>query len=154
MIDIRVDLAALRRGHTIDGEICEIPGIGPIPVATATMLAADAIINILLVDGVDVTRVAHTGRTANAHQRSALRERTDTCEVPWCDVRHNLEIDHNNPWALTKTTSIDDLNVLCRYHHHLKTHHGYRLTGPPGNRQWHPPDHSDHRSGRDRTAQR
>jgi hypothetical protein len=139
MIDIRVDLTALRRGHTIDGEICEIPGIGPIPVATATMLASDAIINVLLTDGVDVTRVAHTGRTANAHQRTALRERTDTCEVPHCNVHDNLEIDHNNPWAITKTTRLDDLNVLCRYHHHQKTHNGYRLTGPPGNRQWHPP---------------
>jgi hypothetical protein len=139
MIHVRVDHSALRRGHTIDGEICEIPGIGPIPVATATMLAADSIINVLLVDGVDVTRIAHTGRTVNAHQRSALRERSSTCEVPGCDTRDNLEIDHNEPWALSKNTSLDNLNLLCPWHHYQKTHCGYRLTGPPGNRQWHPP---------------
>jgi hypothetical protein len=138
-VDIRVDWAALRRGHTIEGDVCEIRGIGPIPVATARMLAADSIINVLFVDGVEVTRVAHSGRTVNAHQRSALRERTETCEVPWCDARENLEIDHDEPWALSKTTSVDDLNVLCRFHHHQKTHNGYRLTGPPGDRRWHPP---------------
>ena len=103
MIHVRVDHTALRRGHTIDGEICEIPGIGPIPVATATMLAADAIINVLLVDGVDVTRIAHTGRTVTAHQRTALRERSSTCEVPGCDARNNLEIDHDDPWRSPRT---------------------------------------------------
>lgn len=139
MIHVRVDLTALRRGHTIDGEICEIPGIGPIPVATARMLASDSLIKILLVDGVDVIRVAHAGRTVNAHQRTAIRERTETCEVPSCDVRDGLELDHNDPWAVSKNTSLDNINALCRWHHYLKTHCGYRLTGPPGNRQWHEP---------------
>lgn len=139
MIHVRIDHTALRRGHVVDGEICEIPGIGPIPVTTATMLAADSIINILLTDGVDVTRIAHTGRTITAHQRTALRERSTTCEVPGCDTRTNLEIDHNDPWALSKNTSLDNLNLLCRWHHYQKTHCGHRLTGPPGNRQWHPP---------------
>src|SRR5262249_24493267 len=32
---VRIDFAALRRGHTTEGEVCEIPGIGPIPVATS-----------------------------------------------------------------------------------------------------------------------
>ena len=139
MIHVRVDLSALRRGRTVDGEICEIPGIGPVPVATARMLAADSIINVLLVDGVDVTRIAHAGRTVTAHQRSALRERSSTCEVPGCDARSNLEIDHNDPWALSKNTSLDNLNLLCRWHHYQKTHCGYRLTGTPGDRRWHPP---------------
>ncbi len=30
---IRVDLAALSRGEVSDGEVCEIAGVGPIPVA-------------------------------------------------------------------------------------------------------------------------
>jgi hypothetical protein len=139
MIHVRVDHAAIRRGHAVDGEICEIPGIGPVPVATARMLAADSIINVLLVDGVDVTRIAHTGRTVTAHQRSALRERSSTCEVPGCDARTNLEIDHDDPWALSKNTSLDNLNVLCRWHHYQKTHCGYRLSGTPGHRRWQPP---------------
>ena len=137
MVHVVVDYDALMRGHSVAGERCEIPGIGPIPVATARMLAADSIINVLLVDVVDVTRIAHTGRTVTAHQRTALRERTSTCEVPGCDTRTNLEIDHNDPWALSKNTSLDNLNLLCRWHHYQKTHCGHRLTGPPGHRQWH-----------------
>ena len=35
MVHVRVDHAALVRGHLESGEICEIPGIGPIPVEVA-----------------------------------------------------------------------------------------------------------------------
>lgn len=61
------------------------------------------------------------------------------CVVPGCGTRHNLEIDHDDPWALTKDTSLANLRRLCRHHHRQKTHDGYALTGPPGYWQWHPP---------------
>ena len=35
VMHLRVDAPALRRGHVEDGEVCEIPGVGPVPVATA-----------------------------------------------------------------------------------------------------------------------
>ena len=35
-MNIRIDLAALKRGHTEHGEICEIAGVGPIPFEAAT----------------------------------------------------------------------------------------------------------------------
>ena len=33
MINVLVDYAALVRGHTVAGETCEIPGMGPVPVS-------------------------------------------------------------------------------------------------------------------------
>ncbi len=36
---VRVDHTAFTRGHTEDGELCEIAGIGPVPVAVAQKLA-------------------------------------------------------------------------------------------------------------------
>ncbi|MGH2704161.1 MAG: hypothetical protein ACRDJ4_03430 [Actinomycetota bacterium] len=39
-VHVRVDHSALLRGHSVSGEICEIPGVGPIPVAVAESLAA------------------------------------------------------------------------------------------------------------------
>ena len=38
VINIRVDIDALKRGHTEHGEVCEIAGVGPIPVATADVI--------------------------------------------------------------------------------------------------------------------
>ncbi|HEX2267846.1 MAG TPA: hypothetical protein VHI97_06555 [Actinomycetota bacterium] len=33
---------------------------------------------------------------------------------------------------LRRTTKLEGLGRMCRWHHYLKTHHGYRVEGPPG----------------------
>ena len=136
---VRIDHAALVRGHTIPGEVCEIAGIGPIPVATARELARDAFLTAAVIDGFDVSTVVHLGRSATAHQRTALEARGMVCAVPGCGIVHGLEIDHVDGWAITRKTRVEHLDWLCHFHHGQKTHKSYRLEGPPGNRTWHPP---------------
>ena len=143
MIHVVVDYDALMRGHTVPGEQCEIPGIGPIPVSVARRLSEDAFLKVLLTNGVDVVAVAHGGRTIPAHLRSALEIRDPKCIVPRCDVRRNLEIDHRNTFGRTKVTKLDDLARLCRWHHHQKTFLGYTYRGGPGTWQWIPPQNRD-----------
>jgi hypothetical protein len=140
MVHIRVDHEALVRGHLESGEICEIPGIGPIPVAAARRLAVDSILSVLVTDGKDVTTVAHAGRTIPASLRRALMERDPTCVVPGCDHREGLEIDHVEPFALGGATSLANLVRLCHWHHYLKTHHRYRLARAEGGWRWEAPD--------------
>ena len=41
-MNVRVDHSAFLRGHTEAGEVCEIAGVGPIPVSVAQRLADDA----------------------------------------------------------------------------------------------------------------
>ena len=75
VVHVRVDHAALVRGHVEDGEVCDIPGVGPIPVATARTLAADGVLKVLVTKGVDVVAVAHGGTDhpgARAHALSRL----------------------------------------------------------------------------------
>ena len=131
-IHVRVDHTAFRRGHVEAGETCEIPGIGPIPVATARALAADAVISAIVCDGVDVKAVAHLGRSIPAHVRTALVARDPVCVVPGCHTRDGLEIDHIVAFAEGGATCLANLCRLCRWHHYLKTHQGHRLTGGPG----------------------
>ncbi len=140
MVHVRVDHASLVRGRTEPGEVCEIPGIGPIPVATARALADDAILKVLVTDGVDVLAVAHGGRTIPARLRSALEERDPVCCVPGCGIRRGLEVDHRIPWAEGGPTTMANLARLCAWHHYLKTHCGYRLAGRPGAWSWLPPE--------------
>src|SRR5215210_2027454 len=144
MVHVRVDYDALRRGHVEGEEVCEVPGVGPVPVATARAWAGDAVLKALVTKGVDVVAVAHAGRSVTAAQRAALQERDPACAVPGCGITKGLEIDHVDGWALTRTTTLDRLARLCRWHHHLKTYCGHRLEGRAGN--WrlvapeHPPD--------------
>ncbi|MGA2837907.1 MAG: DUF222 domain-containing protein [Acidimicrobiales bacterium] len=127
VVHVRVDHAALVRGHVEGSELCEIPGIGPVPVEVARRLAVDSILHVLVTDGVDVTAVARSGRTIPAALRRALVERDPECVVPGCDVRDNLEIDHVRPYADGGETSLANLARLCHWHHYLKTHHGHLL---------------------------
>jgi hypothetical protein len=87
MIHVVVDYEALMRGHTVSGERCEIPGIGPIPVTLARQMSEDCILKVLLTKGVDVVAVAHGGYTIPAHLRTALDVRDPKCIVPGCDAR-------------------------------------------------------------------
>lgn len=134
MIHVRVDYDALRRGYTEADELCEIPGIGPIPVEAAERLASDSILSVLVTKGVDVTAVAHAGRLIPASLRRALAERDPVCIVPGCEVADHLEIDHVEPVGLGGPTKLTNLVRLCRWHHYLKTHQRHRLE--PGTRGW------------------
>ncbi|MCA1843049.1 MAG: 13E12 repeat family protein, partial [Actinobacteria bacterium] len=98
MVHVVVDYDALVRGHTVAGEQCEIPGVGPIPVSVARHLAQDSILKVLVTKGVDVVTVAHAGYTVPSHLRSALDVRDPTCIVPGHDIRRNLEKDHRNSY--------------------------------------------------------
>jgi len=142
-IHVVVDYDALTRGHTVAGEQCEIPGIGPIPVTLARQLSEDAILKVLLTKGVDVVAVAHGSYTIPAHLRTALDIRDPKCIVPRCDVRRNLERDHRNTYGRTRVTKLEDLAHLCKWHHYQKTFLGYTYRGGPGNWEWIPPDNRD-----------
>ena len=140
MVHVRVDHEALVRGHLELGEVCEIPGIGPIPVDVARRLAADSVLHVLVTDGVDVSTVVHPGRTIPATVRTALIERDPMCVVPGCDVRDRLEIDHVLPFGEEGPTRLANLARLCHWHHYLKTHQRHRLERVGDHWVWQPPD--------------
>lgn len=139
-VHVRVDHAALVRGATEGEEVCEIPGVGPISVATARALAEDAWICTLVTDGADIKAVSSMKRRIPTRLRRAVEERDQTCAVPACDVRDHLQIDHTIPIHERGPTRLDNLDRLCRWHHYLKTHRGYRLNGArDGARTWDAP---------------
>lgn len=137
---VRVDAGALRRGWVEGSEVCEIPGIGPVPVATARQILGDAFFNILVTDGVDVRCVTGTKRTIPTPLRVALSERDPICVVPGCGVARHLEIDHwQRDYSMDGPTCLDNLARLCGRHHAMKTYTGWRLDGGPGQWKWVPP---------------
>ena len=129
---VRVDLSALRRGRALPGELCELDGQGPVPVTVAQSLLDDAFLSLVFTEAGDIRSVAHRGRTINAHLRTALVFRDRCCVVPGCRVAYGLEIDHVEPLEFGGDTRLDNLALLCRHHHRMKTYDGWILerTGP------------------------
>ena len=144
VVHLRVDAAALRRGYVEHGEVCEIAGVGPVPVATARSLLPESFLKIVVVDGVDVLSVCHMGRGIPAHVRSAIEARDPICVVPGCDVAVGLEIDHwQTDFADGGPTALANLARLCHFHHAMKTYRGFELGGGPGKWEWEAPEEFD-----------
>ena len=129
---VRIDHAALVRGHTEPREVCEIVGSGPIPVAVASRLLDDAFLKAVVVDGTDVRTVSHLGRTIPARLRTAVEEMHPECDIEGCHVSQNLQIDHNQPVEEQGRTELRNLGRLCLHHHRHKHRHRLRLEGSPG----------------------
>jgi hypothetical protein len=151
---VRVDLDALLRGWPIDGEVCEITGVGPVPVSVveAMLATGDPFLAAVVTRGVDVVGVAHLGRKATDHQVTALQWIDPQCPVLGCAQVKRLEIDHREAWAATKVTLLEWLQRPCHHHHELKTLHGWELVDGVGKRPMVPPDDPRHPSNARRSA--
>ncbi len=136
MIHVRMDYQAMMRGYTVPGEICEVPGVGPISVAEANGMLGDALVSAVVMDGTDIRNVIRMGRVIPARMEAALLERDQCCVVPGCGQRHGLEKDHVVPIHEGGPTTLYNLCRLCGWHHYLKTHIGYGLRRRLGHWLW------------------
>jgi hypothetical protein len=117
---LRVDVEALRRGGVTGDQLCEISGVGPVPVTVARDLLGHAVLKLVITRGIDVCNVTHLGRGPTAAQRIALAWTSPGCTVEGC-ARTRVEYDHRLDWKDTRHTRLDELDPLCAYHHDLRT---------------------------------
>jgi hypothetical protein len=141
---VRIDLEALTRGELAGGEVCEITGLGPIPVATARELLGESMLKLVVTKGVDVLHVTHLGRGVNTAQQIALLWQRPVCTRLGCGRRQRLENDHRIEWARVHCTQLANIEPLCSSDHDLKTRFGWALVEGTGKRPMVPPDHPDH----------
>jgi hypothetical protein len=144
MAIIRVDHAALVRGTVEGEEVCDLPGLGPIPVRIARDLLGESILKLVITKGVDVMNVTHLGRGATIAQNVALMWTSPECTRSGCTRTFRLENDHRAEWHKTHHTRLDELDRLCDHDHDLKTRHGWALVEGKGKRPMVPPDDPRH----------
>ncbi|WP_060934606.1 HNH endonuclease signature motif containing protein [Smaragdicoccus niigatensis] len=100
-----------------------IDGFGVIDAEHLRELARDAIIRDLKTP---------TGHEDNYRPSRALadwvRALHGTCQFPGCDrPAWESDLDHRDPHATSKNTSVFNLGPFCRKHHRAKTFGGWRL---------------------------
>ena len=107
----------------------ELDGITPIDADTARLLAGarpgwDRVLTHPISGGV----LATDRYRPTADMRRFLTHRDQHCRHPGCRVPiRYTDIDHNHDWAHGGTTTITNLAPLCRRHHSLKTHAGWKI---------------------------
>jgi hypothetical protein len=131
----------------LDDASADLDGFGPVPAATARLIAADATWQRLVTDPVtgvltDYSTVSYKpGRVL----RSAVEARDGTCTFIGCEaVAVSCDLDHIEPFdhepdprrasadsVARGQTRADNLQALCRRHHLLKTHAGWGVERDP-----------------------
>jgi hypothetical protein len=112
-----------------------------IPIGELLTLAAEAhIIPVVLNDSSGVLAYGQTRRLASCGQRHALAARDRGCVFPgctrppaWCEAHHVI------PWYLGGPTDLDNLCLLCAYHHREFERRGWHLRMTNGRPEWIPP---------------
>ena len=69
-------------------------------------------------------------RTVNRRLRRALEHRDRCCVVPGCGATRGLHAHHIRHWEHGGPTDLDNLVLVCPYHHRLHHRGGITITGP------------------------
>lgn len=86
---------------------------------------------------------------SNAQWRALLSRADGHCEIPGCDAAYwRCDIHHLVPWEHGGLTDLDQLVLVCPFHHHQVLHAGFTLTRQPGGWQLYRPDGTPIRSPR------
>ncbi|ORM08584.1 HNH endonuclease signature motif containing protein [Prescottella equi] len=106
-----------------DKDIARLPHTGPLSIATARRIACDCHLTpIVMDDGVPIN-LGRSSRTVSKKQRRALIARDHGCAFPGCGAPPaHCEGHHIKHWADGGPTDLDNLVLLCRYHHTLLHH--------------------------------
>ncbi len=128
---VHVDVGVLT-GKAPDG-LCQLENGAPISAAAARRMGCDAeIIPVIERDGLPID-VGRKYRSAPQRLRRALEVRDRFCRFPGCGVparqTHAHHLDH---WAVGGPTNLDNMMLLCGFHHRSYHDGGYRIAKVAG----------------------
>lgn len=94
---------------------------------------------IVVVDlGEDIESAGYVPTARQRRQAALIHQK---CSFPYCQARaEHCDLDHRRPYDQDGPTSTQNLTPLCRQHHRMKTHHGWRYHRiRAGVYRWHSP---------------
>jgi hypothetical protein len=126
-INVTIDLPTLLGLSENPGQLA---GYGAIPASVARALASDGKWRRFITDPQTGVLLDYGRQMYEPPQGliDFLIARDRTCRFPGCRRSAALsDLDHAQSWEDGGTTSLDNLGALCRRHHLLKTHGGWRI---------------------------
>jgi len=127
-VNVTVDLPTLLGLAENPGQLA---GYGAIPASLARSLASDARWRRFITDPTTGALLDYGRESYDPPQALVdfLVARDRTCRFPGCRAPARLaDLDHAQSWEEGGSTSAQNLGALCRRHHRLKTHGGWKLS--------------------------
>jgi hypothetical protein len=126
----------------------EIEGGGAIHAETARRMLCDARIQVMLEDGDgEPMRLGRVARDPSAAMLRQLRYRDGECRFPACGARRFTQAHHIIWWGDGGRTDLENLVLICSFHHRLVHEHGWRITRKRDEVRWFLPDGRRYRAG-------
>ena len=126
-VNVTIDLPTLLGLAENPGQLA---GYGAIPASVARELAADGKWKRFITDP-QTGNLLDYGRQSYEPPQALidfLIARDRTCRFPGCRRSAALsDLDHAQSWESGGKTSPENLGALCRRHHRLKTHNGWKV---------------------------
>jgi Domain of unknown function (DUF222)/HNH endonuclease len=118
---------------------------GQLSLGRLLEMAAEAhVIPVVCDDVGGVLAYGRTRRLASTGQRLALAARDGGCCFPGCDRPAAwAEVHHIREWIAGGETNIDNMCLLCRFHHRNHARHGWEAVMLDGVPHWKPPAWQD-----------
>jgi hypothetical protein len=136
-VNVTVDLPTLLGLAENPGQLA---GYGAIPASLARSLASDSQWRRFITDPTTGALLDFGRESYEPPQPLVdfLLARDRTCRFPGCRApAYRSDLDHAQSWESGGGTSAQNLGALCRRHHRLKTHGGWKLeSGNDGSCIW------------------
>ena len=126
-VNVTVDLPTLLGLAENPGQLA---GYGAIPASLARALASDSQWRRFITEPTTGALLDFGRESYEPPQPLVdfLLARDRTCRFPGCRApAHLADLDHAQSWESGGSTSAGNLGALCRRHHRLKTHGGWKL---------------------------
>lgn len=126
-VNVTIDLPTLLGLAENPGQLA---GYGPIPASVARELASDGRWRRFITEP-QTGNLLDFGRESYEppqQLKDFLIARDRTCRFPGCRRSALLsDLDHAQSWESGGSTSLENIGALCRRHHRLKTHDGWKI---------------------------
>jgi len=128
---------------------CELESGPVIHPETARRLACTGRVQVVVEDGAgDPIRLGRMRRQPPAWMVRQLRYRDRECRFPGCGSRRFTQAHHIVWWDRGGTTDLDNLVLVCTFHHRLVHEYGWSVRREPdGQIRWFRSDGTPYRAG-------
>jgi len=110
----------------VEGESCSLEDGPHVSAVTSRRIACDSsIVAISEDENGEPLSIGRRSRSIPPPMRRALRVRDKGCRFPGCTNTRFVDGHHIEHWADGGETSLDNLVLLCRHHHHLVHEGGF-----------------------------
>ncbi|MCH7901933.1 MAG: DUF222 domain-containing protein [Acidobacteria bacterium] len=131
-ITVHTDLEAL---VTEDAGVTELGSGTLVPNETARRLSCDCVVETVVTDGRVIVGVGRNSRTVPGWLRRLVTHR-DGGHCQWVGCSHTgwIQVHHIQHWSHGGATDLDNLILLCGFHHRFVHENGWHITGKPGDK--------------------